>query len=226
MKIENCKIEIGIDTRISSEWAIPDGYQPGQDDAVILAHGAGNDMQHPFLSQIHLGLAEGGLLSVKFNFPYTELGRKAPDRAPILEQTWRAVTEAVRSDATLAPKRLFLGGKSMGGRIASQVVAQGVATDGLIFLGYPLHPAGQPGKLRVGHWPDIHCRVLFIQGTRDALCQIDALKTERVHLAGSVTLHEIPGGDHSFKRPKAAGQSAEAVIAEIVACILAWVGRA
>ena len=106
------------------------------------------------------------------------------------------------------------------------MVAQGVTTDGLIFLGYPLHPAGQPGKLRVGHWPDIHCPVLFIQGTRDALCQIDALKTERVHLAGSVTFHEIPGGDHSFKRPKAAGQSTEAVIAEIVACILAWVGRA
>lgn len=223
MRIESRKIQVNPDTEVTGQWAIPETYRPGHDSGVILAHGAGNDMHHPFLSQIHLSLAEAGLLSVKFNFPYTEQGRKAPDRAALLELTWRMIIQTVRSDTELAPQRLYIGGKSMGGGMASRVVAQGEAADGLVFLGYPLHPAGQPAKLRVEHWPNIRCPVLFIQGTRDALCQIDALKSELAHLTSPITLHEIPGGDHSFKLPKSAGKTEENVRREIVAKIVDWI---
>ncbi len=225
MPLETRKIHISHELEVSSQWAIPENYRPGLDIALVLAHGAGNGMEHPFLSQVHLALAESGLLAVKFNFPYMELGRKAPDRTPLLEETWRAVIRAVRSDTQLAPSQLYIGGKSMGGRMASHVAAQGEAIDGLVFLGYPLHPAGQPSKPRIDHWSTINCPSLFIQGTRDSLCQIDSLRAELPRLGGPTTLHEVTGGDHSFKLPKSAGISETQVRLEIVASILAWIGK-
>lgn len=92
---------------------------------------------------------------------------------PLLESTWRALIRTVRDDSNLAPKYLYLAGKSMGGRVASHVAAQGESCDGLIFLGYPLHPANQAGKLRVEHWANLSCPVLFVQGKGDALCDLE-----------------------------------------------------
>ncbi|MGH8605026.1 MAG: alpha/beta hydrolase family protein, partial [Gammaproteobacteria bacterium] len=100
------------------------------------------------LSHVHQALADGGILTVKFNFPYKEAGRKAPDPPPRLKKTFKAVIERVASDTELNPSLLFLGGKSMGGRIASELVASGQSAAGLLFLGYPLHPAGHPDRLR------------------------------------------------------------------------------
>jgi len=112
-------IQISSDHQVSSLWSVPKDFTQGQTDAVILAHGAGNDMNHPFMVSYQQGLAQAGLLSITFNFPYKELGRKAPDRPPILIQTWKAVVRGLNEHPTLKPRRLFLGGKSMGGRIAS-----------------------------------------------------------------------------------------------------------
>jgi len=142
---------------------------------------------------------------------------------PLLESTWRAVIRAVRMDAALSPKRLFLAGKSMGGRVASQVAAQGEPCQGLVFLGYPLHPPKRPDALRVGHWAGLSCPALFVQGTRDSLCGLDLLKTQLPSITAPVALHAVEGGDHSFKVPKSAGKSQEDIWWEMDSAATAWI---
>ncbi len=224
MRILERKIGLEPDGRISSLWALPSGYTAA-DTAVVLAHGAGNDMHSRFLNTIHLGLAERGLLSVKFNFPYAEEGRRAPDRMPRLEATWRAVLAAVLGDPELAPGRLFLGGKSMGGRVASHLAAAGADCDGLLFLGYPLHPAGKPEQLRDRHLANIQCPMLFVAGTRDPLCRLELLQPVLARLGNRARLHLIEGGDHSFRLPKRLGRSEEAVWEEILEAATAWIAE-
>jgi uncharacterized protein len=211
-------IEAGIE--VSSVWAIPDHCAAQLAPTLILAHGAGSDMEHAFLSFVHEALARHGIASVKFNFPYTEARRKVPDAPERLARTWRAVIERVRAE--LSPQTLFLGGKSMGGRIASQVVAAGERARGLVFLGYPLHPAGRPEALRVKHLAGIDCPMLFIQGSRDRLCDLGVLERELPQLSASVTLHVIEEGDHSFKVPKRTGRSEQQIWDEIVETTAAW----
>jgi predicted alpha/beta-hydrolase family hydrolase len=224
MQIIQRHIAVQPGTDITSVWAIPDHFAPGQIDAIILAHGAGNDMNHPFMSYFHEALAEAGLLSIKFNCPYTEQSRKAPDRPALLEQTWVAIANAVANDDNWRPRRLLLAGKSMGGRMASLAIAKGLPCAGLIFLGYPLHPPKQPDKIRTEHWPAIHCPALFLEGTRDALCNLELLKSLLPQLAGPLELKNIAGGDHSFKLPKSLGQDQDAIYAEMTQAILGWIG--
>jgi len=221
IRIEERPIVVSPNKTVSSIWAIPDAYGSHR-TAVVVAHGAGNDMSNPFLSYVHERLAERGWLSVKFNFPYKELGRKAPDRPAVLETTWRAVLAELRGDKALAPTRLFLSGKSMGGRIASQVVAAGEECDGLIFLGYPLHPAGQPEKLRSQHLAGITAPMFFIEGSRDPLCDLALLERELARLRTDVLVHVIEDGDHSFKLRKHSGRTEAEVWAEIVAVCDSW----
>lgn len=224
MNLFERKIPITDDKAVTSVWAVPDGYDRRR--GLILAHGAGAGMHHPFIRFVHEQMAARGLLAVKFNFPYMEAGRKAPDRAPLLQATWKAVIDAVRRDRDLAPRRLFLAGKSMGGRIASLLAAEGEPCDGLIFLGYPLHPPGKPEKLRAKHLPRIPCPMLFIQGDRDRLCDLDSLREVLKTLTAPVTLHVIKGGDHSFKVPKRSGRTEEDVWREIIGVMSSWISRA
>jgi predicted alpha/beta-hydrolase family hydrolase len=214
-RVKRC-IQVTRDIVVSSVWARPAGDRRPPGAALVLAHGAGSDMDNPLLGFMHEALAEHGVMTVKFNFPYKERGGKAPDRTPLLETTWQAVIEAVRADPQLAPAKLFCGGKSMGGRIVSQVVAKGEACAGLVFLGYPLHPPSKPEKLRADHLPRITCPMLFIQGTRDALCDLALLKGVLQRVRAPVTLHVIEGGDHSFNIPKRMGRSVTQTQQEIV----------
>jgi predicted alpha/beta-hydrolase family hydrolase len=180
-------------------------------------------MNSPFLSFVHEALAARGMLSVKFNFPYKERRGNLPDRAPLLEATWRALIAAVCNDVELAPARLFLGGKSMGGRIASQVVAAGERCNGLVFLGYPLHPPRRPERLRAHHLQSVSCSMLFVQGTRDALCDLALLREVLERVRTPSTLHVIDGADHSFRVPKRSERTESDVlreITEVVACFL------
>ena len=216
MELTKRRIQVTGDIAVSSVWAVPADHRPPASVALVLAHGAGNDMNNPLLSFVHEALAERGVVTVKFNFPYKERGAKAPDRTPLLEATWRAVIEAVRADAQLAPARLFCGGKSMGGRIALHVVGNGSACAGLVFLGYPLHPPKRPQKLRADHLSRIACPMLFIQGTRDALCDLVLLRDVLQRVRAPVLLHVIEGGDHSFNVPKRMGRTASQIQQEIV----------
>lgn len=222
MKKLQRKIVVDEYTTISSVWAIPDNFRAGETDALILAHGAGNDMNHPFLSFVHQALAALGWLTIKFNFPFKEQGKKAPDVAAKLERSFRAVLLDVRNDDTWKPRRLFIGGKSLGGRIASQLAAQGEDVAGLVFLGYPLHPPNQTSKLRTAHLNQVACPMLFISGSRDAFCQLNILKQTLASLKRQTHLHVIEGGDHSFQVPKQTGQTDKDVWQEIVRVIAQW----
>jgi predicted alpha/beta-hydrolase family hydrolase len=208
---------------VSAEIAVPDAHRPGQ-TAVILGHGAGNDMRNKLLSAVHGGLAERGLVSVKFNFPYTEAGKKVPDRMPVLEECFGRVIETVRGAERLRPRRLVLGGKSMGGRVASHLAAQGVECDGLVFLGYPLHPAGRPERLRTAHLKEIKAPMLFLAGTRDALCDLALLRPALAALEVPVNLHVIEDGDHSFNVRKSAGRT-RPVAEELVEVAADWISK-
>jgi hypothetical protein len=229
MQCKPFTVALSPTTSTSAVIAYPDDFTPGTHTAVILAHGAGNDMRSSFVSAMHEGLAQRGLVAVKFNFPYKERGAKAPDPARVLEACYRRVLDHVRNDPEIAPRRLVIGGKSMGGRMASHLAAAGVAVDGLIFLGYPLHPAGKPEQLRVAHLARIKAPMLFFAGTRDALCKLDLLQAtidalRREH-AAAITLHVIDGADHSFDVLKSLRRPPEDVRQEIINTCADWLGH-
>jgi len=222
LRRETRRLEDGRGGTVSAAIAYPDGFTAGRVPGVILAHGAGNDMTQPLLVAVHEGLARHGYLSVTFNFPYTEQGRRAPDPAPVLEACYRSVLAAVRTDKTLRPPRVVIGGKSLGGRIASHLAAQGEAIDGVLLLGYPLHPPGKPEKLRAEHLPRITAPLLFFAGTRDSLCTLDLLRRTLKKLVAPVTLHVIAEGDHSFVVPKRTGRTQADVDEEIITASSTW----
>jgi predicted alpha/beta-hydrolase family hydrolase len=192
---------------------------------LILGHGAGANQLSGFMRLFANGLAERGVDIVTFNFLYMEQGRHVPDPKPKLEACYLSVIEAASRHKKLKGNRLAIGGKSMGGRIASQVAAQpdsGVEIDGLVFLGYPLHPPGRPDKLRDSHLPEIKAPMLFVQGSRDIFGTPDELRTvfKKHHL--SPTLHVVEGGDHSLKVPKSLGVPQEQVYQTTMDEIASW----
>ena len=190
---------------------------------MLLAPGAGSSRHHASLSSIQAGLADAGWTTVTFDFPYREAGRHIPDRQPVLERCWRAVLDAVQTDSRLAPPWVAIGGRSMGGRIASHVAAAGTRVKGLVFLGFPLHPAGRPAVERAAHLPSIAVPMLFVQGTRDALAEPTLLAGVLARLPGA-TLHAIEGGDHSFRVPRRGGRTQGTVRDEIVKVVADWLG--
>ena len=225
MSVEPRQIPIGDGRSVSAVIAFPDRARRGPVTAVILAHGAGNDMHSTFLSAVHQGLAARGFVCVKFNFPYKEVGRRAPDPAPVLEACYTRVLEAVRDDKQIGADRIVIGGKSLGGRMASHLAATGAAVAGLLFLGYPLHPPGQPDKLRVAHLSKIRAPMLFFAGTRDPLCTLTLLRRTIEPLSAPVELHIIAGGDHSFVLPKSMQRDPASVLEEIVTASVQWLER-
>ena len=198
------------------------------DDATslyVLAHGAGADMRHAFMEDVARALAGRGVATLRYQFPYTEEGRKAPDPAGRLMKTVRA---AVEQGASLAPGLpLFAGGKSMGGRMTSQAQAQEAlpAVRGLIFLGFPLHAPGREGTERADHLTDADVPMLFLQGTRDKLAEIGRMRSVVEDLGERATLMVVEEGDHSFAVPKRTGRSREDVIADLADRAAAWVGE-
>ena len=190
---------------------------------LILGHGAGAGQASAFMVNFATELASRGIDAVTFNFLYTEHGRRAPDPNDKLEACYRAVIETVRIHKKLARNRLAIGGKSMGGRIASQVAAAGVGDlAGLVFLGYPLHPPGKPEKLRSKHLSLIKSPMLFVQGSRDVFGTADELRPIVKKLSALATLHVVEGGDHSLNVPKSAGVGQEQVYKAVQDEIARW----
>ena len=162
---------------------------------LILAHGAGRDMNDLLLKGFAEGLAAEGISCLRFNFLYKELGRRAPDPEPVLRETW----EAAFDRGTEIGSPVWVGGKSLGGRIASMVVADGIPAAGLVFVGYPLHPPGKVERIRDAHLYSIRVPMLFLQGTKDPFARPDLLEKTIRKLGERATLHSIEGGDHSFR---------------------------
>lgn len=188
----------------------------------LCAHGAGAGMRHRFLETICDRLATRKVATFRFQFPYMQAGRKAPNRAPLLESCVRDAAAAARKLARGLP--LVAGGKSMGGRISSQAQAadpiRGVA--GIAFLGFPLHAPGKVGVERAAHLADVAVPMQFIQGTRDSLADLGRMRAVCRKLRGTATLHVVNGGDHSFAVLKRSGRSSDEVLDEIASSIAAW----
>src|SRR6516162_4915069 len=171
---------------------------------VALAHGAGAPMDSPFMNRVSAGLAARGVRVARFEFPYmarrrSEGRRGAPDREPVLRSRWTEIVERLGGGG-----RVVVGGKSMGGRIAS-MIADEVGARGLLCLGYPFHPPGDPSRLRTAHLADLHTPALLVQGTRDAFGTREDVAGYR--LSPAIRIHWIDGGDHSFKPPARSGRT-------------------
>jgi len=170
---------------------------------IVLGHGAGADQMSGFMRMVAEGLAVRGLDAMTFNFIYKEKQKSVPDPKAKLEACYRAVIEAALGNKKLKGNKLVVGGKSMGGRIASQVAAEhSEGIDGLVFLGYPLHPPGRPDKLRDEHLPKIKAPMLFVQGSRDAFGTADEIRATIKKHRLRAELYVVESGDHSFKVPK------------------------
>ena len=198
---------------VSGAWHHPDKGS----DYLILAHGAGGTLDTPQLKSYAEQIAARGLGAVRFNFAYSEAKKKSPDKTEKLEACYRAVATEVQKKA----KRLFIGGRSMGGRIGSHIVAQGFPAAGLVFLAYPLHPPGKPERIRDEHLRTIDVPMLFLQGSRDPFAQPDLLDQTIASLP-TATLHRVHDGDHSHKVP---GRPAADVIDELVGATFDWLEK-
>ena len=197
--------------------AKPDSWDG--DTAIILAHGAGQGMNSPFMSYFHEQLAERGFLTIKFNFEYIDQKRKMPDPQPKLQARYRTVVSEVI--AGHKPQRVIIGGKSMGGRVASYIAGDTPGVQGLVFLGYPLHPPGKQDRLRDQHLYDLKLPMLFVSGTKDTFAERSLLEKVVGKIGDRATLIWIEGGDHSLKMGRADKES----LPRAVEYVVEWASR-
>lgn len=187
----------------------------------VCAHGAGGHMRDRSMTAAAAAMRAAGLDVVRFNFLYREQGGGRPDPMPRLQECIAAVVDHALSE--LGPRRLIIGGRSMGGRAASMLAAAGFRADGLLLLAYPLHPAGRPDKLRDAHLADIAIPVLCLSGTRDALCRKDLMETALRRVGPRWTMHWLDCADHSFHVLKSSGRTDTEVLAEVTDATSGWV---
>ena len=185
----------------------------------VYAPGAGSNLRDPFGRRLAERLPEAGISFVRFQFPYQEAGSRRPDSPATLLATWRAVLESSRSDGA----RVAIGGRSLGGRIASVLASEGAAVDALALFAYPAHPPGRPEQPRTAHLPDIACPSLFCSGTRDTFATPDELAAAAA-LVPDAWVHLLDGADHGFAVLKSNGRSREDVWAEAAGVLVGWLG--
>lgn len=208
---------------VSGVFSLPSRSAPASGTAVAVAHGAGNDMTAPLIVSFAEGLGRAGFPALRFNFPYRERGKRAPDSQKTLEKTWRAVCRYLEEGVHCPVERIVAAGKSMGGRVASQMTAGGsLPSAGLVFLGYPLHRPGNPEQLRDAHLYDIAVPMLFFAGTRDSLCHLERLREVLERLKAPWRLEVIEGGDHSFNLPRSASLTEAEVRDDILQHTVEW----
>lgn len=218
-------LEVALDgERLNAQVYAPEGRRPPE--VFVLAHGAGAGQFSSFIVRLADGLSGRGIEVVTFDFPYMRQGKKAPDRTPKLESAYRAVIgEVIARDA---PAKLFIGGKSLGGRIASHLAAANDALaaqiSGLVCLGYPLHPPGARERLRDAHLPRIRAPVLIVQGERDAFGSPDEIRSATRSMSAPVDLLVIDGGDHSLSVPKRGPETQEDIYRRLEEHIASWMG--
>lgn len=191
----------------------------------VLAHGAGAGMEHPFMEATAQRLADRGVATFRYRFPYMEAGRKRPDHARVLQATVRAAIDAAGNAAPGLP--IVAGGKSMGGRMTSLLMADAphAAARGLAFLGFPLHAARKPATQRGEHLARVAMPMLFLQGTRDTLADLHLIRPLIDDLGPRATLHVIDGADHGFQVLKRSGRTHDEVLDELADALVAWIDR-
>ena len=192
---------------------------------LVLAHGAGAGMTHPFLAAVSAGLSARRVATLRFQFPSMEQGSARPDRPAVAQAAVRAAAAAAKAHAPGLP--LFAGGKSFGGRMTSgaQAAAPLPGVRGLVFFGFPLHPPGKPGRERAGHLEAVGVSMLFLQGTRDALADMGLMRAVADALGASATLQIVEGADHSFHVLKRSGRTNAQVLDEMLDVTVEWMTR-
>ncbi len=221
-QIQQLQFKVGDKGKVSALLARPRGARW----LYVVGHGAGSGMRHPFLDAIADRLAKRRIATFRYQFPYMEAGRKRPDPRATLEDTVRA---AVKAATRAAPKLIVIaGGKSMGGRMTSLAASTKAIPQvrGLAFLGFPLHAAHKPGSERGSHLGEVHVPMLFLQGTRDPMADLELMKPMCDKLGYRATLHPVDGGDHSFKLLKRAGRDSGEVFDEICDVLANWADTA
>ncbi len=218
---ESVRIEAAAGAVVSGLWDRPDAATA----VLVLAHGAGAGMTHPFMEAVARGLAERRIATLRFQFPSMEAGSKRPDGSVVAIATVRAAVEAVRGLAPDLP--LFAGGKSFGGRMTSQAQAEDALAGvrGLVFFGFPLHPAKKPSTARAAHLDDVHLPMLFLQGTRDALAEADLIAGVAERLGKAATLVMVEGADHSFHVSKRSGRTDVEVLVSMLDATAEWIAE-
>lgn len=210
-------IRVDDDTTVSASLCRPDDARA----LFVFAHGAGAGKDHAFMVAASAALEDAGIATLRYNFPYTEAGSRRPDRPDRLMATVRCAVDFAREAAPDLP--LFAGGKSMGGRMTSMAQAAAPLADvrGLVFVGFPLHPAGKPGTKRADHLRDVAIPMLFLQGTRDKLAPLETL-TPILDALTHATLHIVDGADHGFAVLKRSGRTSDDVLEEMATAIRAF----
>ena len=218
---ENIRFAVQDDGEVSAILLRPQNAQC----LLVLAHGAGAGMNHPFMTAIANELAASQVASFRFQFPYMEQRRRAPDRPPVLTATVQAAVQTASKAAPDLP--LFAGGKSLGGRMTSLAASEERLDNvqGLVFFGFPLPPPNQPGTKRAEHLAEVKLPMLFLQGTRDALADLKLLRPILAKLGNRATLHVIEGADHSFHVLKSSGKTDKNVLKELAESASDWMEK-
>jgi predicted alpha/beta-hydrolase family hydrolase len=221
MNNEQVVIPVGTREHVSGVLTFPESTTYEQ--AIILAHGANNDMNHPLLAFFAEGLAKHGYLALRFNFLYRENGKQNPDSQEVLTQTWESAYRFLSSRSEHRPKKIIAAGKSLGARIASQMAAAGaLPAERLMFLGYPLHAPGKLDKLRDQHLYDIRVPMLFFAGTRDPFADLGQLRSVLSRLTAPWDLMVIEGGDHSFRVPRSMAADQQEIYSSMLKKACDW----
>jgi predicted alpha/beta-hydrolase family hydrolase len=192
---------------------------------LVLAHGAGTDMRHRSMEELSQALAEKGIGTFRYNFPYKEKGSGRPDNKTVTSATVHAAVDAAAKEAAGLP--LFAGGRSFGGRMTSLAASQAPlpTVRGIVFFAFPLHPPGKPGTERAEHLSNVNVPMLFLQGPRDSLAKPELLEPVVMKLGKKATLHSIAGADHSFKVLKSSGRTEADVLEELVSTVTHWMHK-
>ena len=210
---------------ISAVLGIPRWWPTGSRVCVVLAHGSPGDYSDPLIEYLHRDLTERRYLCLRFNFPFAEAKKRRPDPPQTLRRAFRAAVRVLSRDPTAAPAHLFLAGKGLGARTAADLSVSRVRADGLILMGYPLHPQGKPERLRADQLYRVVAPMLFVQGTRDRDCEIEALRRTLARVGAPTALHLAEEADHRFRVLKKSGRSEEEIHREVVGVTDAWIEK-
>lgn len=215
----------GLD-HLSGVLGIPEWWPTGERVAVVFAHGGASSYEDPMIVTLSRALTERSFLTLRFNFPFAEAGKRSSADSPaVLERAYRAALNILGRDPTALPARLILGGMGLGARVAAGLVAERLQADGLFLLGFPLHPQDKPDKSD----PEVLFRAtsptLFVQGTRDRRCDGEALRAALRRVGAPIELYDVEAADASFRVPRKSGRTNEQVQAEVLSVLSSWIAR-
>lgn len=212
-------------TEVSAILGVPQWWPTGQRVGVIFAHGRGRDLSDPVLEFLQNAFTERRCLTLRFNFPFGETGKKRADPPDVLQRTFRAAIATLAQDPNASPSRLFLGGKGLGGAVAASLAGDRARVDGAFFMGFPLHPPGKPELVSPEQLFRVISPMLFLQGERDRHCDVDMLRRTLTRVGAPTTLQVLGEADQHFKVLKKSRRTEEEVQQELLAYIYAWVQK-